>query len=69
MWLAGVEKAVADEIYPSAGGKVTVTYKAAGITFEMTNTCLEFEYARLGRFKMEGMMTGTYEEILEPVEG
>ena len=68
-WFAGIEKAVADEIYPNAGGKVTLTYKAAGITFETTNTCLEYEYARLGRFKMEGMMTGNYVEILEPVAG
>ena len=67
-WFAGVEKAVADEIYPSAGGKVTLTYKTAGITFEMTNTCLEYEYARYGRYKMEGMITGGYEEISQPVE-
>ena len=68
-WFGGIEKAVADEIYPNAGGKVNLTYKAAGITFETTNTVLEYEYARLARFKLEGMMTGNYEETLEPVEG
>jgi uncharacterized membrane protein len=68
-WYAGVEKAVSDGIYPNVGGKVRLIYKAAGMTFEMTNTCLEFEYARVGRYKMEGMITGKYAEILEPVEG
>jgi uncharacterized membrane protein len=68
-WYAGIEKAISDGIYPNAGGKVRLIYKAAGITFEMTNTCLDYEYARVGRYKMEGMITGNYEEILEPVEG
>jgi uncharacterized membrane protein len=68
-WFAGIEKAVAVEPYPHAGGKLKLTYKAGGITFETTNTCLEYEYARIGRFKMEGMLTGNYAEILEPVEG
>ena len=46
-----------------------LTYKVAGITFETTNTCLGYEYARIGRHKMEGMITGRYEEILHPEEG
>lgn len=68
-WFAGIEKATSDGIYPDVGGKIWLTYKAAGMTFETTNTCLEYEYARLGRYKMEGMITGNYDEILEPVEG
>lgn len=68
-WYAGVDMAKSDGIYPRAGGQVTLTYKVAGIAFQMTNTCLEYEYARVGRYKMEGMMTGNYEEILESVEG
>jgi hypothetical protein len=47
---------------------VKLIYKVAGITFEMTNTCLEYEYARYGRYEMEGMITGGYEEISQPVE-
>lgn len=68
-WYVGIEKAISDGVYPRVGGKVRLTYKAAGITFETTNTCLEYEYPRVGRYKMEGMITGNYEEILEPVEG
>ena len=69
-WYAGVEKVIWEGgEYPKPGGKLKLTYKAAGITFEMTNTCMEFEYAKVGRYKMEGMITGNYEEILEPVEG
>lgn len=59
-WYAGVEKAVSDEIYPNVGGKVRLIYKAAGMAFEITNTCLEYEYARIGRYEMEGMIAGKY---------
>ena len=69
-WFAGIDKVKWDGgVYPKPGGKVNLTYKAAGITFKITNTCLEYEYSRIGRYKMEGMITGNYEEILEPVEG
>ena len=48
-WYVGVEEAIGDGVYPEAGGKVKLIYKVAGITFEMTNTCLEYEHARYGR--------------------
>ena len=68
-WFAGIEKATSDGVYPNPGGKVILTYKVAGITFEATSTSLEYEYGRFGRYKLEGMITGNNEEILEPVEG
>lgn len=68
-WFAGLEKAISDGVYPNPGGKLKLTYKAAGIAFETITTSLEYEYARVGRYKMEGMLTGNYEEILEPAEG
>jgi hypothetical protein len=68
-WYAGIEQAIPDGPYPRPGSKVRLIYKVAGLTFETTNTCLEFEYPRIGRYKMEGMITGSYEEILEPDEG
>jgi hypothetical protein len=69
-WYAGIEKVIWEGgEYPSPGEKVKFTYKVAGITFEMTNTCIENEYPRFGRYKMDGMITGNYQETLEPEEG
>jgi len=67
-WYAGITKATADGIFPDPGGIVEMKYKSAGITFDMSQTVLEYEYAKGGKYKMEGMIAGVYEEIFEPVD-
>ncbi|MGB3716399.1 MAG: SRPBCC family protein [Candidatus Promineifilaceae bacterium] len=67
-WYAGIMKASSDGVFPEPGGKVEMAYKSAGITFDMSQTSLEYEPEKGGKYKMEGMLTGIYEEIIEPVE-
>ena len=67
-WYAGITKAASDGIFPEPGGKVKLTYKAAGITFELSQTSLEYEAGKVGKYKMEGMITGINEVIFEPVD-
>jgi len=68
-WYAGIETATVEGVFPQAGSKVTMTYKAAGLTFEMSQTSLAYEHGKGGKYKLEGMISGKYEEILEPLEG
>jgi len=68
-WYSGVTKATEEGVFPEPGSRVIMTYKAAGITFEMSQTSLEYEQGKGGKYKLEGMISGNYEEILEPVEG
>lgn len=67
-WYAGITKASSDKIFPKPGGKVEMKYKSAGITFDMSQTVIEYEHEKGGKFKMEGMITGVYEETLEPTD-
>ena len=67
-WYAGITKATSDGVYPDPGGKVEFTYKAAGITFEASQTSLVNEFGKYGKMKLEGMITGIFEGILEPVD-
>ena len=68
-WFAGIEKATSDGIFPEVGGTVVMTYKAAGITFDVSQTSLEYEPGKHGKYKLEGMITGSYEESWEAQEG
>jgi uncharacterized membrane protein len=68
-WYAGITKATAEGVFPEVGSKVVMTYKAAGITFEMTQTSLAYERGKGGRYKLEGMISGRYTDTLQPVEG
>jgi uncharacterized membrane protein len=68
-WFAGVEKAEPDATFPQAGGKLVTTYKSAGITFELTQTVLEWEAGKGAKYEMEGMITGTNEWIYTPEGG
>jgi len=67
-WYAGIESAVPDEVFPEPGGRVEMLYKSAGITFEMSQTSLEYDPPNRGKYMMEGMLTGVYEELLETVD-
>jgi uncharacterized membrane protein len=67
-WYSGITSATSDGVFPEPGGKVEMKYKSAGITFDMSQTSLENEPAKGGKYKMEGMITGVFESILEPVD-
>jgi uncharacterized membrane protein len=58
-WYAGIEQADPDDVFPEPGGKVDIVYKAAGVTFSLTQTSLERVPGRGGVNQMEGMITGT----------
>jgi uncharacterized membrane protein len=58
-WYAGIEQADSDDVFPEPGGKVDMVYKAAGITFTLTQTSLERVPGQGGVNQMEGMITGT----------
>lgn len=58
-WYAGIEQAVPDDVFPEVGGKVELVYRAAGVTFTLTQTSLERAPGRGGVNQMEGMITGT----------
>ncbi|UCC88155.1 MAG: SRPBCC family protein [Anaerolineales bacterium] len=58
-WYAGIEQADPDDVFPEPGGKVGLVYKAAGVTFTLTQTSLERAPGRGGVNQMEGMITGT----------
>jgi coenzyme Q-binding protein COQ10 len=65
-WYAGIQKAEPDATYPEAGGAIDVVYKAAGISFKMKLTSLEYISAQKISLKMEGMITGTNQWIYTP---
>jgi uncharacterized membrane protein len=58
-WYTGVQKAEPDDKYPEPGGKIVLSYKSAGITFDLTQTVLEWVPGQSAKYKMEGMITGT----------
>jgi uncharacterized membrane protein len=58
-WYAGIEQADPDDVFPEPGGKVELVYRAAGITFTLTQTSLERVPGQGGVNQMEGMITGT----------
>jgi hypothetical protein len=65
-WYAGIEKAEPDDVFPEPGGKVELVYKAAGITFNLTQTSVERVVGQSGVNKMEGMITGTNRMTFAP---
>ncbi|NIR26604.1 MAG: hypothetical protein GWN04_00440 [Gammaproteobacteria bacterium] len=65
-WYAGIDDIEVDPRYPEVGSTNKMTYKAAGIAFEMTGTVLQHE--RLKRkSKLGGMITGTHVYELTPM--
>jgi len=65
-WYAGIEQAKPDDLFPEPGGKVDLVYKAAGVTFNLTQTALERDPGRGGVNQMEGMITGTNRMTFAP---
>jgi uncharacterized membrane protein len=65
-WYAGIEKAEPDGVFPEPGGKVELAYKAAGVTFNLTQTSVERVAGQVGVNRMEGMITGTNRMTFTP---
>jgi uncharacterized membrane protein len=57
-WYVGIDAATPDDVYPEPGGKVETTYKAAGMSFNLTMTATELVRGEYGAFKLDGMITG-----------
>jgi carbon monoxide dehydrogenase subunit G len=65
-WYVGIEAVEADDVFPEVGGVLNVTYKAAGVTFHLTQTVTEYEPGHKQVFKLEGMISGTNTWTLHP---
>ena len=65
-WYAGVEQADPDDIFPEPGGKMSVVYKAAGVTLTMTQTVLERVPGKGGVSQIEGIVSGTNRVTFSP---
>jgi uncharacterized membrane protein len=65
-WYAGIEQAKPDDVFPEPGGKVEMVYKAAGVTFTITQTSVERVPGQSGVNQMEGMITGTNTSTFTP---
>ena len=68
-WYSGIQKAEPDDTYPEPGGKIVLTYKSAGITFDLTQTVLERVPGQRAKYQMEGMITGTNQWVYAPEGG
>jgi uncharacterized membrane protein len=58
-WFAGVEAVQPDGVFPEQGGKLKVTYKAAGMAFDVVMTTREIVHGDHIIFDMEGMINGS----------
>ncbi|MGB3712957.1 MAG: SRPBCC family protein [Candidatus Promineifilaceae bacterium] len=65
-WYAGIEEVRTDGLFPKVGGKAEMVYKAAGVTFTVEQTAIEVEPGRRTKYELQGMITGTYVETMEP---
>ena len=65
-WYAGIEQATPDDLFPEPGGKVELVYKAAGVTFNLTQTSVERVPGQVGVNRMEGMIAGTNRMTFTP---
>jgi hypothetical protein len=68
-WYAGIQESKADQRYPEVGGGVDTVYKAAGISFKVKITSVEFKRGEGISLQMDGMITGTNRWIYNDVEG
>jgi hypothetical protein len=55
-WFVGVESAQSDGVYPKVGGAMQLRYKAAGMTFDMTQKTLEYQPGSYILYKIDGAM-------------
>jgi len=65
-WFEGIESSELDGTYPQPGGVMKTHYKAAGMTFEFTNTSQSYEKGDHLTIQMDGMLHGTQHWTVEP---
>ncbi len=65
-WYAGIQEANPDATFPEPGGVVNVVYKAAGINFNMTMTCLRLARGQSQLLKLDGMIAGKTRWVYVP---
>lgn len=58
-WYVGIAEAIADDVYPAAGGVVEAKYKVGGMSFDMTMKLTKIVRGDYGLFELTGMITGT----------
>lgn len=58
-WFAGVEAVQSDGVFPEQGGQLKVTYKAAGMAFDVIMTTREIVHGDHVIFDMQGMINGS----------
>jgi len=58
-WYSGIERVEPDGVFPAEGGAVAVTYKAAGVSFDLTMRSVEHVEGERQVNQMEGMISGT----------
>jgi uncharacterized membrane protein len=68
-WYVGIEDTRPDNLYPEVDGKVILTYKAAGVTFNISLTVQELVRGSHISYQMAGMMVGTQEWRYTPEGG
>lgn len=57
-WVPGILRAVPDDVHPQPGGKLTMVYKAAGVTFDFTSTITELKPGQGFTERMDGVISG-----------
>jgi uncharacterized protein YndB with AHSA1/START domain len=57
-WYPGMTQIQVDNPFPEKGGKVTFTVKSGPISFQITETVLDYQPGKLQVLQMEGMMSG-----------
>lgn len=65
-WYPGMTQASPDNRFPEKGGKVTFTTKSGIASFQVTETVLDYQPAKLHAFQIEGMMSGNARWELTP---
>ncbi|MCA9926739.1 MAG: SRPBCC family protein, partial [Anaerolineales bacterium] len=69
-WYEGIQASTPDSTYPLLGGAVNVTYKAAGINFNLTMKSIEYVDGVSFGLEMDGMIKGrTRWELAQRGEG
>lgn len=65
-WYEGVESTVVDAAYPQVGGVAKQVYRAGGMAFDVTMTVEAYEPGKLLHLRMDGMIDGTQQWMIEP---
>ena len=65
-WYEGIQSSAPDGVYPQMGGAVDVTYKAAGMNFNLKMKTIEYVDGISFGLEMDGMIKGSTRWELAP---